>query len=103
MIRNRTASRQTRALLNALQRHPAEWRHGYDLAKEAGLSSGTLYPILIRLHERGFLDAEWRAPAVAGRPPRHVYRLSRAGLSYALSLDQACVSPPVGRRGEALA
>jgi DNA-binding PadR family transcriptional regulator len=62
---------------------PLQWRHGYDLAKLVGLSSGTLYPILIRLHARGLLEARWMAPERPGRPARHAYRLSHDGLDYA--------------------
>lgn len=83
MLRNRPPSAQARALLEALLAHPTVWRHGYDLAKLAGLSSGTLYPLLIRLHDRGFLEAQWLEPERAGRPARHVYRLTTAGAAYA--------------------
>lgn len=80
---------------------PLDWRHGYDLAKAAGLSSGTLYPQLVRLHERGVLEAEWRAPKQPGRPARHVYRLTRAGLDLARSIEDA--ARPVPRQKEVLA
>ncbi|WP_236621576.1 PadR family transcriptional regulator [Asticcacaulis benevestitus] len=58
---------------------PQAWRYGYDLSKETGLKSGTLYPLLIRLHDQGLLEAEWRPAAKPGRPPRHAYRLTSAG------------------------
>jgi PadR family transcriptional regulator PadR len=73
-------------VLAALLDQSAEWRHGYELAKRAGLSSGTLYPLLIRLHERGLLEARWMEPDKPGRPARHGYRLSPAGLANAQSL-----------------
>lgn len=56
-----------------------DWRHGYDLCRQADIKSGTLYPLLIRLAAEGYLDAEWRAPDTPGRPPRHAYRLTAAG------------------------
>ncbi len=62
---------------------PSAWRHGYDLAKRAALSSGTLYPLLIRLHERGWLEARWEEADRPGKPARHVYRLTAAGLARA--------------------
>jgi len=86
MVRSRTPSRQTRSLLKALLDRPVEWRHGYELSKLAGLSSGTLYPILIRLHERGLLEAKWMEPDRPGRPPRHAYRLTRDGAAFARSM-----------------
>ena len=79
MIRRRALSRPARTLLAALLKAPDAWRHGYDLASETGLKSGTLYPLLIRLEAQGYLEAEWRQPAASGRPPRHAYRLSAAG------------------------
>ena len=59
-----------------------QWRHGYDLSRSTGLKSGTLYPILMRLAEQGLLETEWES-AVSGRPPRHLYRLTREGMQYA--------------------
>ena len=41
------------SVLTALCARPQTWRHGYDIARETGLKSGTLYPILIRLADRG--------------------------------------------------
>jgi PadR family transcriptional regulator, regulatory protein PadR len=73
-----------RMVLDALSVRRQEWRHGYDLMKETGLSSGTLYPLLMRMTEKGLVEAEWREPAVAGRPARHAYRLTAAGFALAL-------------------
>ncbi|MDO4246488.1 MAG: PadR family transcriptional regulator [Deinococcus sp.] len=67
------------ALLSA---YPAQ-TYGYDLSKATDLKSGTLYPILQRLHEQGYLDAEWEPSPHAGKPPRHVYRLTEEGLRLA--------------------
>ncbi|WP_293369322.1 PadR family transcriptional regulator [Phenylobacterium sp.] len=85
-------------MLAALLDRPTEWRHGYELTKGAQLSSGTLYPLLIRLHERGLLEARWIEPDKPGRPPRHGYRLSAAGLACArsLALEDAWPASPVG-------
>ena len=55
------------------------WCHGYELCRQAGIKSGTLYPLLIRLEAKGYLEAEWQAPAELGRPPRHAYRLTVTG------------------------
>lgn len=73
------------ALLDALSTRAREWRHGYDLMKETGLHSGTLYPLLMRLNEQGLVEAEWREPERRGRPARHAYRLTSAGLAFALA------------------
>jgi DNA-binding PadR family transcriptional regulator len=66
-------------VLAALAREPQAWRHGYELGKEVALEAGTLYPILMRLCDRGLLEAVWEADPPVGRPRRHLYRLSAAG------------------------
>jgi hypothetical protein len=48
---------QTLSVLAALCDEPSEWRHGYALAKQTGLKWGTLYLILIRLADRGLVEA----------------------------------------------
>ena len=82
MTRNRSLSESARILLALLADAGGEWRHGYQLAQLAGIKSGTLYPLLIRLEARGYLDAEWQA-ADPGQPPRHAYRLTAAGMRLA--------------------
>ena len=83
MGRNRRPSKQMLVLLEALSAQPMQWRHGYDLMKETGLLSGTLYPLLMRMTDQGLVEAEWREPTQLGRPARHVYRLTAAGLASA--------------------
>ena len=70
-------------MLRALAAEPSGWRHGYDLGRETGLKAGTLYPILMRLEDRGQLEARWEPSPQPGRPARHLYRLTRAGLAAA--------------------
>lgn len=72
-----------RRILEALSARPREWRHGYEIMKETGLLSGSLYPLLMRMADRGLVEAEWREPASPGRPARHAYRLTAAGLEIA--------------------
>jgi PadR family transcriptional regulator PadR len=81
MTRPRRPSPQTAAVLRALAAEPAEWRYGYELGQQVGLKAGSLYPILMRLADRGLLEASWEqhSAQVAGRPPRHLYRLTEAG------------------------
>ena len=83
MVRRRLPSKQMLALLEALSARPQQWRHGYEMMKETGLRSGTLYPLLMRMTDKGFVEAEWREPAQTGRPARHAYRLTPAGLALA--------------------
>ena len=87
MPRKPNSSRQARILLAFFLNRFQQWRHGYDLSKETGLKSGTLYPLLIRLCEQGLLEAVWQEPDRPGLPPRHAYRLTAQGL--ALAQEQA--------------
>lgn len=92
MKRIRRPSQQTRAVLAALSADPTAWRYGYDLSRETGLASGTLYPLLMRLDQRGLLTARWEPPR-QGRRARHVYRLTTAGLEYAAQAERLAVKP----------
>jgi PadR family transcriptional regulator, regulatory protein PadR len=79
----REISPQTQAVLAALCAQPTAWQHGYALARDTGLKSGTLYPILIRLADRGLVEACWQEEPTPGRPRRHLYRLTPDGLASA--------------------
>lgn len=100
MPRTPNISAQTRAVLAALLNHPSAWRHGYDLSRETGLKSGTLYPLLIRLADQGVLESEWRPSLTPGRPPRHAYRLTRKGAALA-KMQVAEVAPARASRRRA--
>jgi DNA-binding PadR family transcriptional regulator len=76
---SRRFSPQTLAVLKALADAGEGWRYGLELAKATGLKSGSLYPILLRLAERGLLESAWLEPERPGRPPRHAYRITAAG------------------------
>jgi PadR family transcriptional regulator PadR len=82
MTRKRRPSPQTRTVLAALLGGSGQWRYGYELSKETGLASGTLYPAMMRLADRGFLETKWET-SIEGRPPRHLYRLTTSGAAYA--------------------
>jgi PadR family transcriptional regulator len=87
-------SAQTLAVLAELCATPSRWRHGYGIARDTGLKSGTLYPVLLRLADRGLVEARWEEEQPAGRPRRHLYRLTAEGLEAATAaLAQA---QPVG-------
>jgi PadR family transcriptional regulator, regulatory protein PadR len=76
-------SAQTLSVLAVLCDEPSRWRHGYALARQTGLKSGTLYPILIRLADRELVEACWQDEPTPGRPRRHLYRLTAGGLAAA--------------------
>jgi PadR family transcriptional regulator PadR len=99
MVRNRSLSAPARKALSILAEAGDGWCHGYDLCQEAGIKSGTLYPLLIRLEAQGHLEAEWQPPAEAGRPPRHAYRLTAAGRQ--LARDNPPAAPEASGSGRA--
>jgi PadR family transcriptional regulator PadR len=90
-------SAQTLSVLAVLCARPSDWQHGYAIAKETGLRSGTLYPILIRLADRGLIEACWEEEQPAGRPRRHLYRLTSGGLASAR--DALADAPHAARTG----
>jgi PadR family transcriptional regulator, regulatory protein PadR len=99
MPRSRRPSAQTSSVLAALAAAASEWRYGYELAVETGLQSGSLYPILVRLSERAILESRWETDVPAGRPPRHLYRLTASGLEYATAHAPSPSASP-GRRAQ---
>lgn len=72
-------TRTTTSALLAFLEAPRNWRYGYDLMKVADLSSGTLYPLLARLTEDGWLESRWEESEFPGKPPRQLYRLTATG------------------------
>ena len=86
MSRTRRLSPQAASALLALAERPTDWRYGYELCRELGLKPGSMYPILVRLADRGLLEASWETEAPAGRPPRHLYRLTGSGRALATEL-----------------
>jgi PadR family transcriptional regulator, regulatory protein PadR len=83
VTRVRRPSSQTMAVLRALAEDPERWRYGYDLCAQLGIQAGSMYPILMRLADRGLLETSWETERVPGRPARHLYRLTGAGHAFA--------------------
>ncbi|MDK2741946.1 MAG: PadR family transcriptional regulator [Nitrospira sp. BO4] len=61
---------------------------GADLIKVTNLSSGTLYPILLRFEKYGLLESDWEnaVPEEVGRPRRRLYKITRHGAQIAHQL-----------------
>jgi PadR family transcriptional regulator PadR len=68
------------AALFALVADAIAWRFGSELGHDAGLRTGSLYPALIRLSDRGLLQTRWE-PGPA--QPRQLYRLTPEGVRVA--------------------
>jgi PadR family transcriptional regulator PadR len=58
---------------------------GADLMDRAHISSGSLYPLLIRFEQLGLLESRWEEgdPATLGRPLRRFYRITSQGAEVA--------------------
>jgi PadR family transcriptional regulator len=82
-VGSRGFSKQALAVLAVLSARPSDWHHGYAIAKDTSLQSGTLYPILIRLADSGLIEARWEEEQPAGRPRRHLYHLTAEGMAVA--------------------
>ncbi len=56
--------------------------YGLEIMTATGQPSGTVYPALGRLEERGFVTAHWEASSTArkeARPRRRYYRITGTG------------------------
>jgi DNA-binding PadR family transcriptional regulator len=83
----------------ALAETPAAWRYGYELCRQLDIKPGSMYPILMRLADRGLLETTWDTGVPAGRPPRHLYRLTGSGRALATELAAATTAPASRRPG----
>jgi PadR family transcriptional regulator PadR len=72
---------QTKRVLQAFLDAPTEEIHGFAVAQATGLKAGTLYPVLQRLYEEGWLSARWEEidERAEGRRRRRYYRLTADG------------------------
>jgi PadR family transcriptional regulator, regulatory protein PadR len=73
---------QTRLVLQVLLSEPTGQHYGLQLCAETGLAAGTIYPILARLEQAGWVESCWEDPAThiaEGRPRRRYYRLTGQG------------------------
>lgn len=104
MTRSRRPSSQTLSVLNLLAQRPDAWLYGLEITEATNLKSGSLYPILSRLAERGWLESQWLEPSMPGRPPRHAYRITgtgRAALRVALTPATTPTTTPILGRSPA--
>ena len=79
MGRNRQLGQATVALMKAITEGH---RFGLDIMEATGLPSGTVYPTLARLEQRGYLGAAWEPEEIAlgeGRPKRRYYEITSEG------------------------
>lgn len=71
------------AVLAVFLSEPETQRYGLELMRATGYPSGTLYPVLARLQDAGWVETQWEDAALAqstGRPARRYYRLTPDGV-----------------------
>jgi DNA-binding PadR family transcriptional regulator len=85
MVQGLRMTVQLQRVVLLLLADPSRRYYGLEIAREAGLQRGTLYPILARLEDAGWVAGEWEDidPAVEGRPRRRLYVLTNEGLRQA--------------------
>lgn len=83
--RKRKLSLQALRVLHYLFQNPSKHPCGADFIKNLGLSSGTIYPILLRLEKSGFVESEWEVEEASslGRPRRRLYKITGTGIKAA--------------------
>ena len=83
--------RMTYATALVLQALDRGHRYGFDIIDATNLRSGTVYPLLRRLEEVGFIRSKWEHVSVArssNRPPRKYYELTKAAESSVASAKE---------------
>jgi PadR family transcriptional regulator PadR len=72
-------------VLQALLGSPEQERYGLELAHEAGLEPGTIYPILVAFENEGWLTSRDEQIDIhaEGRPRRRYYVLTATGVTAA--------------------
>ena len=87
-------------LLNVFLSDPNGQHYGLELAEQAGIPIGSIYPILARLETAGWLASDWEKidEAKEGRRARRYYRLTTLGhgsASEQLRVTRRLLSPSV--------
>ncbi|WP_328828947.1 PadR family transcriptional regulator [Streptomyces sp. NBC_00252] len=65
---------------------------GLSICRDADLGPGTVYPILDRLTERGWVTSREETSAHPGRPARRFYELTASGRQHATAALEARAS-----------
>ncbi|WP_433536527.1 PadR family transcriptional regulator [Micromonospora sp. CA-249363] len=92
MTREPRMTLATQAVLRVFLEEASQRRYGLEVAREAGIATGSLYPILARLEQIGWLESAWEdyEAVEPGRPRRRYYQLSADGAASArAALDRS--------------
>jgi PadR family transcriptional regulator, regulatory protein PadR len=82
----------TQQVLLVFLESPTPELYGWQVCKRTGYPSGTIYPLLIRMERRGWVQSRWEPidPYVEHRPRRRYYVLTTEGMKVA----RACALAP---------
>ena len=74
-------SRQSLRVLNFFLKDTKTARSGSDISLTIKIASGSLYPILVRFEDAGWMKSEWEKidPSKEGRPRKRLYLLTPMG------------------------
>ena len=73
---------KTIAVAHYFLQRPRTAHWGYQISKDTGVRTGSLYPILSAFEEVDWIEDSWEpadAPHLNGRPPRRLYALTEKG------------------------
>jgi DNA-binding PadR family transcriptional regulator len=95
MVTQPRITTQTIKVLAAFMSRTQDEISGAEIGRTTSLASGTLYPILFRLEEAGWVESRWETedPHELGRPRRRLYQITGVGASKARMAFQEVVLP----------
>jgi PadR family transcriptional regulator, regulatory protein PadR len=88
MTRGPRMTLQTQMVLRQALTEPGREWYGLEMVQATGLPTGTVYPIITRLEQAGWITSRWETPAEQAeegqaRPRRRYYRLTEDGAEIA--------------------
>lgn len=97
-------TKQVLQVLHVFRKTPTEPLAGSDIRHQTGLGNSTVYPILCRLEQNGWIESSWEAvdPSIVRRPRKRLYTLTRTGSLQAeaeFNLLESLLKPG-GKQGE---
>ena len=86
-------------VLRAFLDDSAGEHYGLELIERSGVKGGALYPLLVKLEERGWVSSRWEDidESVEGRRKRRYYRLTADGAAAAVEVlrdTSRALAPP---------
>lgn len=75
---NRRMSLATAQVLSEMLKRPTDEFYGLELIKATGIPSGSLYPIMMRLEDQGWVTSHWE-DLEEGKRKRKFYKFTPVG------------------------